>query len=125
VDTSNERYAHDLVGADASDRLYAARVLHSRLRVALRDARRGAAGSLRQDEALATLDDFETDIAPACLQALRHRNVAAHCTTMLGELEHTDAAPVLESLLAPESGASARLQRKARHALDRIHAAAP
>jgi hypothetical protein len=125
VDTSCERYAHDLRGADVSDRLYAARVLHSRLRLALRDARRGAPGSLRQDDALATLDDLETEVAPACIEALAYRNVAVHCATMLGLLEHSEATPALEALLAPESGASARLRRRAQQALDRIDAAGP
>ena len=125
IDTSNARYAQDLTGADVSDRLYAARVLHSRLRLALKDARRGAPGSLRQDDALATLDDFDAEVAPACVEALSRRNVAAHCATMLGLLEYAAAVPALEGLLAPESDASGRLQRKAQRALDRIRATAP
>ncbi|MFH1466451.1 MAG: hypothetical protein ABIO70_18855 [Pseudomonadota bacterium] len=120
IDTSSEHYAHDLTGADASDRLYAARVLHSRLRLALKGARRGAPGSFRRDEALATLDDFDATVAPACTEALTFRNVAAHCATMLGLLEHEEARPALEALLSPESRANGRLRRKARRAIERI-----
>lgn len=117
VDTSNERYVNDLLGNDASDRLYAARTLRSRLKVALRDAERGNGETLRSIDALAALDDFDVMVAPACVEALERRNVAHHCAEMLGLLGYEPAVPALEAALAdPET--SRRLRKQAARALE-------
>jgi len=125
TDTSVERYAGDLGRSDPSDRLYAARVLRSRLRFALRDAARARPGSLRQDEALAALDDFEGIVAPACIEALVTRNVAHHCAAMLGMLEYGGAEPALRALLEPDADSSCKARRQAERALARLLAATP
>ncbi len=119
IDTSNERYIHDLTGQDRSDRLYAARTLRSRLRVALADSERRE-GTLRQIDALAALDDFELLVAPACIQALASRNVAHHCAWILGQLAYEPAIPELEAMVQPGSEANRRAQRKALDALETI-----
>jgi hypothetical protein len=125
VDTSIDRYAADLASTDASDRLYAARVLRSQLRYAARDATRARPGSLRQDEALSALDDFEAVVAPACVDALAVRNIAHHCAAMLGQIGVAEARPALEGLLQPTADCSRRARRQARRALDRLPAALP
>jgi len=122
VDTSIERYAADLSGSDKSDRLYAARVLRSRLRVAMRVAERAPMDSLRSDDALVAMDDFDAIVAPACVEALRVPNVAHHCAEILGWLEHSPAEPALQALLSEDAVASRRLQRRAQAALERIQA---
>jgi hypothetical protein len=119
VDTSNERYVHDLLGQDKSDRLYAARTLRSRLRVALRDAE-SREGTLRQLDAIAALDDFDELVAPACAQALELRNVAHHCAWMIGRLGYEPAIPILEAVVQPESQANRRLRRQASTALEAL-----
>lgn len=122
IDTSNERYIHDLTGQDKSDRLYAARTLRSRLRVALKDAARRD-GSLRQLDALAALDDFELLVAPACVQALATRNIAHHCAWILGQLAYEPALSDLEALTQPDSQARPRAQRMAQEAVALIGSA--
>ncbi len=116
VDTSTERYVRDLVGQDRSDRLYAARTLRSRLKTALKDSHRRET-SLRYIDGIAALDVFDMQVAPACVDALEHRNVAHHCAWMLGALRHQDATPALEALLSDDSEASRRAQRNAAEAL--------
>jgi len=125
VDDSIERYVHDLSIDDRSDRLYAARVLRARLRIVVREAERARPGSVREDEALAALDDFEVLVAPACIEALGVENVAPHCADILGLLEHAPAEAPLAALLAPEAQGSGRLRRHAAQALERIRAALP
>jgi hypothetical protein len=124
VDTSNDRYVHDLLGQDKSDRLYAARTLRSRLKVALRDAD-SREGTLRQIDAIAALDDFEMLVAPACVTALETRNVSHHCAWILGRLAYQPAAPELQALLDPGTGASPRAQRQATAALEALSTAGP
>jgi hypothetical protein len=117
VDTSNERYIQDLRGSDASDRLYAARTLRSRLRMAIKDAERRE-GTLRQIDALASLDDFEVLVAPACLEVLDQRNVAHHCAQILGLLAYEPAREDLEALASPDSDTGCRARRQATKALE-------
>jgi hypothetical protein len=124
VDVSNERYVNDLQGSDKSDRLYAARTLRSRLRVAMNELD-APEGSLRQLDAIATMDDLHHLAAPACIEALASRNVAHHCAQMLGWLGYEPAVPALEAMLSPDSEASKRAQRQAARALEAIRAAAP
>jgi len=117
VDTSNERYVHDLTGQDKSDRLYAARTLHSRLKVAIKDAE-GRPDTLRQIDAIAALDDFENIVAPACHVTLGTRNVAHHCAWILGRLAYQPALPDLTAMAAPESQAKPRARREAQEAVE-------
>jgi hypothetical protein len=119
VDTSNDRYIQDLLSQDKSDRLYAARTLRSRLRVALRDAD-SREGTLRQIDAIAALDDFDRLVAPACTEALELRNVSHHCAWMLGALAYEPAVPVLEAMAQPDSGATCKARRRASAALEAI-----
>jgi hypothetical protein len=116
VDTSNERYVRDLVGQDNSDRLYAARTLRSRLKVAMRDVERRD-GTLRQLDAVATLDDIDELVAPACVEAIEYRNVAHHCAWILGRTNNAEAAKALEALAAPDSDTTRRARKQAARSL--------
>ena len=95
-DTSLERYVHDLVGQDAADRLFAARVLHRRVREAWRLATR-TSGEMNVIEAKQTLVDFDTMVAPKCIRQLKVANTVRPCAAILGMLE-TEAAvqPLLD-----------------------------
>ncbi len=124
VDDSNERYTAELSDSDKSDRLYAARTLRSRLRIALRNAERGRPGSLRQDQAYAALDDFEDLVAPACVQALTTRNIAHHCASILGMLAHQPAVQALETLRDDED-AKRRARKRATEVLEDLEATQP
>lgn len=119
VDTSNDRYIQDLLGQDKSDRLYAARTLRSRLRVALGDYDRRE-GTMRQLDAEAALDDFDRLVAPACIEALQLRNVSHHCAWILGALAYQPAVPILEAMVQPDSDATRRARRRASAALETI-----
>jgi hypothetical protein len=79
---------------------------------------------MRQDEAFATLDDYETQVAPACIDALAIRNVSHHCAAILGMLAHDPATEPLNALLAPEASSSRRARKQAIKALEAIPAAA-
>ena len=117
VDTSNERYVHDLTGQDKSDRLYAARTLRSRLKIAVKDAE-GRPDTLRQIDAIAALDDFEIIVAPACHVALGARNVAHHCAWILGRMAYEPALPELTAMADPDSQAKSRARREAQEAIE-------
>ncbi len=126
-DESTERWVADLLGDDRSDRTYAARVLRSRVRLAVRRARRSEPGSLDHDEALATLDTFDTLVAPACVQALSAPGATRACADLLGLLGTGAAAGPLEALLAREGrdAPGPCTRRRIARALERIRVAAP
>jgi len=113
----------DLEGLDRSDRLYAARVLRSRVKEALRVAERARPGSLLHDEALGILDDFDAMVSEPCIQALAFDNVALHCADILGLLEVERAQEPLAALLDPQRAPSRRLRRHVERALLRIQEA--
>jgi len=126
-DESTDRYVSDLLGDDRSDRTYAARVLRSRARAAVRSAERSDPGSLAHDEALATLDTFDALVAPACLQALGSPGATGPCADVLGLLGTPAAAGPLETLLALQGrdAPGACTRRRIRRAIERIHEAGP
>ena len=116
-DTSLERYASDLVGQDAHKRLFAARVLRTRVREAWRVA--GKAGDdLRNTEALQTLSDFDTLIAPRCIRQLAVANTLRPCADILGMLETKDALPALRN--AQNNVQQRRDRRVLKSAIERI-----
>jgi hypothetical protein len=104
-DTSLERYANDLVGEDASDRLYAARVLRRRVREAWRLAGRSGA-DLRIIEARQTLSHFDILIAPRCIRQLSVPNTRKACAAILGMLETESALPDLHKAEAMSNSRS-------------------
>jgi len=95
-DTSLERYVQDLIGQDPADRLFAARVLHTRVREAWRLSTRTSA-DIHVIEAKQTLVDFDTMVAPKCIRQLKVPNTLRPCAAILGMLE-TEAAvqPLLD-----------------------------
>ena len=97
-DTSLERYASDLVGEDSHKRLFAARVLRTRVREAWRVAGRNT-DDFRNTEALQTLSDFDTLIAPRCIRQLKVQNTLRPCAKILGMLETETALPALRSAM--------------------------
>jgi len=114
-------YLHKLTGDDRSDRLFAGRVLRRQVRGALRATRRDRPGRLAYDAGLAALDEFDRELAPACIATLDVRNVAGLCADILGLLE-TQAA--LEPLREARAGEErARTQRRIDRAITRITAA--
>jgi len=122
-DETTERWVSDLAGEDRSDRSYAARVLRSRVRVAVRQARRSDPGSLTHDEALATLDTFDVLVVPACLQALGARRVVGPCADILGLLTVPAASGPLEALLGAGDAPGWCTRHRIERALRRIREA--
>jgi hypothetical protein len=119
TDTSLERYVHDLIGQDPSDRLFAARVLHRRVREAWRLSSRESA-DINVIEAKQTLSDFDTMVAPKCIRQLKVTNTMRPCASILGMLETQDAVqPLLEQR---DQERSRRNIRAINRALERIQA---
>jgi len=119
-DVSLERFARDLVGQNPHDRLFAARVIRTRVREAWRWAG-GATDHFRTIEARQTLSTFDVLIVPRCTHQLSVANLLRPCAQILGMLESNAALPALL-----EANKSARLRRDKRaveRAIDRIRAA--
>ena len=119
-DVSLERYAGDLVGQDPHDRLFAARVIRTRVREAWRWAG-GATDQLRAIEARQMLSTFDVLVAPRCTRQLSVANLLRPCAQILGMLEFEAALPALL-----EARQSAHLQRDKRTldaAINRIRSA--
>ena len=120
-DISTERYANDLIGDDASDRLYAARVLHRRVRQAWRRAGKDDDG-FHTIEARQTLAHFDLVVAPRCIRQMSVKNVRVPCARILGMLETADALPALQlaanrSLRAKEKRAIGLAVRRIKEAM--------
>jgi hypothetical protein len=111
-DTSNARYASDLVGTDASDRLYAARVLLRRIRTAWRMSTKDD-DSIEVLEARQTLNEFDEIVAPRCLRMLSKSNTAKPCIQILGMLETEAALDPMRQQLGSAGWCQARLLRRA------------
>ncbi|MBN1337630.1 MAG: hypothetical protein JXB39_16885 [Deltaproteobacteria bacterium] len=126
-DDSTERWVSALLGDDRSERTYAARLLRSRVRLAVRKAERSDPGSLTYGEALAALDGFDALVAPACLQALGAPGATGPCADVLGLLTTPEAVAPLEALLAKEGRGAprCRTRRRIERALERIEGASP
>ncbi|MGB0640701.1 MAG: hypothetical protein ACPGTU_15285 [Myxococcota bacterium] len=118
-DTSLERYAHDLIGQNSADRLYAARVLHRRVREAWRTSVKDSS-DIRVIEAKQTLADFDTLVAPKCIRQLKVSNTLRPCASILGMLETEAAVDALKWQLGQEN--SRRNRRVINRALGRIQA---
>ena len=85
-DTSTLRYASDLVGTDAPNRLYAVRVLRRRVRTAWRLAVRDGT-DMHILEARQTLSEFDSLVAPRCIRQLEVPATLKACAQILGMLE--------------------------------------
>jgi hypothetical protein len=96
-------YLSDLGGDNAPERLFAARVLRSQLKTALRTEAHSKPGSFANDEARAALVELSDRIPNACLSVLNEDNVVSPCADMLAMLEVTSALPALERRLAVET----------------------
>ena len=110
-DTSNARYASDLVGSDASDRLYAARVLLRRVRTAWKLSTKDD-DSIEVLEARQTLTEFDEIVAPRCLRMLSTSNTAKPCIQILGMLETEAALDPMRQQLASAGWCQTRLLRR-------------
>ena len=119
-DTSNARYAADLVGDDEPKRLYAARVLLRRVRTAWRLAVRDDA-DIRTIEARQTLSEFDELVAPRCIRQLTVRSTVKTCAKILGLLETQAALSTLEEQL--NTAQKRRTQRALRRAIERVEGA--
>ena len=97
-DTSNARYATDLVGSDRPKKLYAARVLKRRVRTAWKVAARPGA-DLHTLEARQTLSEFDTLVAPRCIRQLADKATRKECAAILGFLETPEALDPLRTQL--------------------------
>ena len=107
----------DLSGEDSDDRLYAARVLRSRLRTASRQA--NSRDDMIRLEARQALGDLRDQTGPACEGALEHQNVVRPCAEILATLNRTEALPALNAALSREtSGRRSRALKKAIEALE-------
>ena len=100
-DTSNARYAADLVSGDGPKQTYAARVLRRRVRSAWRLAVRDGA-DFRTIEARQTLSEFDDLVAPRCIRQLSNPNVQRPCAQILGMLETKTALLPLRNALSSE-----------------------
>ena len=112
-DTSDRRYANDLDSADRHDRLFAARVLHRRVRAAQRVGTKSNQ-SIRVLEAQQRLDDFDQLIAPQCTRLLGVDNISVLCINILGLLQTEAALQPLQDIqsLGPK-GCKAKALRRA------------
>ena len=124
-----EDWVRDLQKKDPAKRLFAARTIRTELRVALNQAAKSPAGSIRGDEALARLDDFEKLAVPACIAHIENaddpnrgnaKKVALSCGDILGMLKTDEAVPALKARAAKENG---RLQRRLTRNLKKIESA--
>jgi hypothetical protein len=97
-DTSNTKYANDLVGADKSDRLYAAQVLLRRVKTAWKTSVKEG-DSIQVLEARQALSEFDQSVAPRCLRMLSTANTAKPCIRILGMLETKAALEPLRQQL--------------------------
>jgi len=111
-DTSNVRYASDLVGSNAADRLYAARVLLRRVRSAWKSSVKDS-DDIDVLEARQTLSEFDEIVAPRCLRMLSTNNTAKPCIQILGMLETKAALEPMHQQLASAGWCKARLLRRA------------
>lgn len=119
ADTSLERYVQDLVGQDSADRLFAARVLHRRVREAWRNSAKDSS-EIKVIEAKQTMADFDTLVAPKCIRQLSVANTLRPCASILGMLETEEAVtPLIEQRDQEESR---RNRRVIDRALSRIQA---
>ena len=119
-DTSNARYAADLVGEDGPKRVYAARVLLRRVRTAWRFAVREDTDILTL-EARQTLSEFDALVAPRCIRQLTVPDTRRQCARILGLLETKGA---IDPLKLEFESAKRRCDRKALlRAIERIEAA--
>lgn len=106
----------DLNSMTASNRLYAARALHTQLKAALRTADHGKEGSIAQDEALSKLIELEARVPDSCGAAMQYDNAAPSCAEMLAMLNVTTAKPQLTEALGRVKGAGPK--RRIQGALD-------
>ena len=118
-DVSTERYANDLVGGDAIERQFAARVLRRRVRSAWRIAGRPG-DSIPVIEARQTLANFDLMVAPRCTRQLSERNVLRACAQILGMLETEEALTALHQ--AAQSATTRRDKRVIDTAIRQIKA---
>ena len=116
-DTTDQRYANDLDGADKHKRLFAARVLLRRTNEAARIGSRSSE-DIRVMEARQRLADFDTLVAPKCIRLLATPNVSRPCARILGLLETQAAIAPLQAL--EDSADTFCTRRAARWALRRI-----
>lgn len=119
-DTTNARYAADLVSGDGPKETYAARVLRRRVRSAWRAAARD-----REDfqaiEARQILGEFDALVAPRCIRQLSNPRTLRPCAQILGMLETEAALEPLQTALTEPLG---RCTRKAiERAIGRVEAA--
>lgn len=121
-DTSVAHYVQDLQHDKKSERLYAARVLRSRLRIARRKLERAKPGSLAHDEAIELWDTYEEEVVPTCLEVVDKGTYTPPVVDILGLMENPVAREALETLT--QQADSRRVVRKARRALERIAEAA-
>jgi hypothetical protein len=118
-DTSDRRYANDLDSADRHDRLFAARVLHRRVREAHRVGTKPHP-SIRVLEAQQKLDDFDRLIAPQCVRLLEVDNISVLCIKILGLLQTKAALQPLQKLQS--HGPQGSKGKAVRRAIKRIKA---
>ena len=106
-------YMDDLGGDVAPDRLYAARVLRGRVKLALRQA--GWRDPMYAAAAAQDLGDFDQRLAPLCVTQLAVRNVTRPCADILRLLESADAVGPLRAAADAEdrAGVARRLRRAA------------
>jgi len=124
-----EDWVRDLQKKDPAKRLFAARTIRTELRVALNQSANSPSGSIRADEALARLDDFEKLAAPVCIAHIENaddpnrgnaKKLALSCGDILGMLQTDAAIPALKARAAKENG---RLQRRLTRNLNKIEGA--
>ena len=106
-------YINDLDSDVAPDRLYAARVLRSRVKLALRQS--GWRDPLYAAAAAQDLSDFDRSVAPLCVEGLALRNITRPCADILRLLETADAIGPLRAAADAEdrAGVARRLRAAA------------
>ncbi len=87
-------YLVDLVGSEGPDRLFAARVLRSRVKRASTLAN-GDPDSLTSMEAHADLDELARELPGRCAVAMTQEDVVPACADALARIGATQSVPVL------------------------------
>lgn len=108
----------DLLGEVPKDRLYAARELRRQARRAVGDLH--SRDDIRSAEARLLLEQFDHQLAPACIAALSERTLAGLCADVLRTLETTAAIPALKATSSSLRGGRARRVDRAIQALEAL-----
>lgn len=111
-------YLEDLDSGDQAKRRLAARTLRTMVKVEVKRSARVGGDDLQRDEALLSLQDFDKQLAPRCMEYLAAPALAVPCADILRLLETTEALPALREAAATTT--RRRALRRLRRTIDAL-----